>query len=235
MEIILLEKIQKLGEIGTIVKVKPGYARNFLVPQGKALYATKENKEVFEEKRSNIEAENMKKIQEAKTLSSKIVNKEVILIRAASDAGQLYGSVTSKDIAKSINEKEFLINKNQILLNKSIKYLTYEKIEIKLHAEVIVEIVLNVARTSEEAKIQKQSKKAMVASDDDIKNLNADNDNSKEKKLDKEASLDKDDVLNEETDVKNKLEENSDQQLDKNKDNVLDQKTTDKEIVKDKA
>ena len=122
MEIILLEKIQKLGEIGSIVKVKPGYARNFLVPQGKALYATKENRKVFEEKRSNIEAENTKKIHEAKALSSKIINKEVVLIRAASDAGQLYGSVTSKDIAKSINEKEFLINKNQILLNKSVKY-----------------------------------------------------------------------------------------------------------------
>ena len=234
MEIILLEKIQKLGEIGTIVKVKPGYARNFLVPQGKALYATKENRKVFEEKRSNIEAENTKKIQEAKALSSKIINKEVVLIRAASDAGQLYGSVTSKDIAKSINEKEFLINKNQILLNKSVKYLTYEKVEIKLHAEVIVEIILNVARTAEEAKIQKQSKKAMVASDDDIKSIDTEN-NSNEKISDIESSLDKDAVVNEETNIKSDLEDKSGQQLDKNKETMLNQNTTDKKIVNNKT
>ena len=159
MEIILLEKIQKLGEIGNIVNVKSGYARNFLVPQGKALYATKENKKIFKEKKSNIEAENNKKKEEAIILSSKVENKEVILIRAASDSGQLYGSVTSKDIAKAINEKDILINKSQIVLNKSIKYLTYENIEINLHPEVSVKVSLNVARTSEEAKIQKNLRK----------------------------------------------------------------------------
>ena len=144
MEIILLEKIQKLGEIGSIVKVKPGYARNFLVPLGKALYATKENRKVFEEKRSNIEAENTKKIQEAKALSSKIINKEVVLIRAASDAGQLYGSVTSKDIAKSINEKEFLINKNQILLNKLFQvFQTHNITKLQAGLNLIMVYVLN--------------------------------------------------------------------------------------------
>ena len=124
MEIILLEKIQKLGQIGDVVKVKPGYARNFLVPQGKALYATEENKNVFKEKKENIEADNLKKKSEAEKLLKQFTNKEVILIRAASDSGQLYGSVTSKDIAKSLNEEKLSINKNQIILNKSIKYLT---------------------------------------------------------------------------------------------------------------
>ena len=163
MEIILLEKIQKLGQIGDVVKVKPGYARNFLVPQGKALYATEENKNVFKEKKENIEADNLKKKSEAEKLLKQFTDKEVILIRAASDSGQLYGSVTSKDIAKSLNEEKLSVNKNQIILNKSLKYLTYEKISITLHPEVFTEIILNVARSKEEAEKQSKTKKAIVS------------------------------------------------------------------------
>ena len=163
MEIILLEKIQKLGQIGDVVKVKPGYARNFLVPQGKALYATEENKDVFKEKKVKIEADNLKKKTEAEKIVKNFLDKEIVLIRAASDSGQLYGSVTSKDIANALNEEKLSINKNQIIFNKSLKYLTYEKISIVLHPEVITEIILNVARSKEEAETQSQTKKAVVS------------------------------------------------------------------------
>ena len=163
MEIILLEKIQKLGEIGDTVNVKAGFARNFLVPQGKALYATDDNKIVFQEKKADIEAENLKKKKDADKFAKDFKDKEVTIIRAASESGQLYGSVSSKDIVNSLEEQKLKINKNQIILNKSIKYLTYEKISLKLHPEVIIEIILNVARSNEEANKQKQMKKAVTS------------------------------------------------------------------------
>ena len=183
MEIILLEKIQKLGQIGDIVKVKPGYARNYLVPEGKALYATSENKTIFQDKKSNIEAESEKKKKESENFSKKFDDKEVIIIRAASDAGQLYGSVTSKDISDALNNDGLDINKNQISLNKSIKYLTYEEIQIKLHPEVFVNVTLNVARTLEEAEKQKKFKKAVISlKDKDLDNKDSSTSDKKESK-----------------------------------------------------
>ena len=163
MNIILLEKIKKLGEIGDEVKVKSGYARNFLVPNKKALYATSENRKYFEEKKTDIKSQNDKLIKDAKEKLKTISGQEVTLIRAASDSGQLFGSVSTKDIVNSLAEKNISILKNEIDLNKSIKNLTYENVTINLHPEVSCEIILNVARSSEEASTQKKLGKAVTS------------------------------------------------------------------------
>ncbi len=170
MNIILLEKIKKLGDIGDEVTVKSGYARNFLVPNKKALYATSENKKYFEEKKTDIKTQNDKLIKDAKEKLKKISGQEVILIRAASDTGQLFGSVSTKDIVNGLAEKNISILKNEIDLNKSIKNLTYEKVSINLHPEVSCEITLNVARSSEEASAQKKLGKAVTSNPDDKDN-----------------------------------------------------------------
>ena len=180
MNIILLEKIKKLGDIGDEVKVKSGYARNFLVPNKKALYATSENKKYFEEKKTEIKSQNDKLIKDAKEKLKTLSGQEVTLIRAASDSGQLFGSVSTKDIVNSLAEKNISILKNEIDLNKSVKNLTYEKVTINLHPEVSCEIILNVARSSEEASTQKKLGKA-VTSDSE----NEDN----KKEISKEASV----------------------------------------------
>ena len=163
MNIILLEKIKKLGDIGDEVSVKSGYARNFLVPNKKALYATPENKKYFEEKKTDIKIQNDKLFKEAKERLKKLSGQEVILIRAASDTGQLFGSVSTKDIVNSLAEKNISIFKNEIDLNKSVKHLTYENVLINLHPEVTCEIILNVARSTEEAAKQKELGKAVTS------------------------------------------------------------------------
>ena len=163
MNIILLEKIKKLGDIGDEVSVKSGYARNFLVPNKKALYATPENKKYFEEKKTDIKIQNDKLYKEAKERLKKLSGQEVILIRAASDTGQLFGSVSTKDIVNSLAEKNISIFKNEIDLNKSVKHLTYENVLINLHPEVTCEIILNVARSTEEAAKQKELGKAVTS------------------------------------------------------------------------
>ena len=170
MNIILLEKIKKLGDIGDEVKVKSGYARNFLVPNKKALYATSENKKYFEEKKTEIKSQNDKLIKDAKEKLKTLSGQEVTLIRAASDSGQLFGSVSTKDIVNSLAEKNIVILKNEIDLNKSIKYLTYEKVTINLHPEVSCEIILNVARSSEEASTQKKLGKAITSNSENEDN-----------------------------------------------------------------
>ena len=163
MNIILLEKIKKLGDIGDEVTVKSGYARNFLVPNNKALYATSENRKYFEEKKTDIKTQNENLIKEAKEKLKKLSGQEVVLIRAASDSGQLFGSVSTKDIVDNLAKKNISIFKNSVDLNKSIKNLTYEKVTINLHPEVSCEIILNVARSSDEASKQKQLGKAVTS------------------------------------------------------------------------
>ena len=172
MNIILLEKIKKLGNIGDEVTVKSGYARNFLVPNNKALYATPENKKYFEEKKTEIKSQNENLIKKAKEKLKKLSEQEVILIRAASDTGQLFGSVSTKDIVNSLAEKNISILKNEIHLNKSIKYLTFEKVTINLHPEVSCEIILNVARSLEEASKQKKLGKAITSNSENEDNKN---------------------------------------------------------------
>ena len=165
MNIILLERVEKLGQMGEFVSVKSGYARNFLLPQGKAVFASKENVKMFEEKKSQLEGENITKKKEAQNLADNIKFKEVVLIRAASESGQLYGSVSAKDISNVVTEAGLSINKSQINLNKAIKTLSYEDIYVKLHPEISIKLKLNIARSSEEAKEQTKSGKAIITTE----------------------------------------------------------------------
>ena len=165
MNIILLERIEKLGQMGELVSVKAGYARNFLLPQGKAIFASKQNIKMFEEKKSQLEGENITRKTEAKNLADNISFKEIILIRAASESGQLYGSVSAKDISNAVTEAGLSIKKSQVILNKAIKTLSYEDILIKLHPEVSIDLKLNIARSVEEAKEQSKSGKAIITTE----------------------------------------------------------------------
>ena len=162
MNIILKEKINNLGKLGDVVKVKDGYARNYLLPQGKAIRATKDNLENFNKEKSRIEAENESNKKDAHKLSESIEGLSIVLIRPASETGQLYGSVSKRDISNSINKDNFSITYKQVILEKPIKELGIQKINISLHPEVIVSIILNVARTIEEAKTQEKTGSAVV-------------------------------------------------------------------------
>ena len=165
MNVILLERIEKLGQMGDLVTVKSGYGRNFLLPQGKAVFASKENIKSFAEQKVQLEGENISKKNEASTLAKNIVLKEVVIIRAASEAGQLYGSVSAKDIAQSITDAGLTIEKNQVILNKSLKSLSYEDISIKLHPEVSINIKLNIARSNEESKEQNKLGRPIISTE----------------------------------------------------------------------
>ncbi len=165
MNIILLERIEKLGQIGDLVNVKSGYARNYLLPQGKAIFASKENIKIFEDKKAQLEGENITRKKEAQKLAESINFKEIVVIRAASESGQLYGSVTAKDISEEVTKLGLSINKSQIVLNKTLKSLSYENVSIKLHPEVYIELKLNIARSDEEAKEQSKSGKAIITTE----------------------------------------------------------------------
>ena len=165
MDIILLERVDKLGQIGDLVSVKSGFARNYLLPQGKAVFASKENIKLFEERKLQLEGDNIARKNEAQKLADKIKFNEVVVIRAASESGQLYGSVSAKDIAQAVSDAGLTINKSQVILNKSLKTLSYEDVFIKLHPEVEFSIKLNIARSSEEAKEQTKSGKAIITTE----------------------------------------------------------------------
>ena len=165
MNIILLERVEKLGQMGEMVSVKSGYARNFLLPKGKAVFASKQNIKMFEERKSQLEGENITRKKEAQNLADNVGFKEVVLIRAASESGQLYGSVSAKDISNAITESGLSINKSQVVLNKAIKTLSYEDISIKLHPEISINLKLNIARSIEESKEQSKSKKAIITTE----------------------------------------------------------------------
>ena len=165
MNIILLERVEKLGQMGELVSVKSGFARNFLLPQGKAVFASKENIKLFEERKSQLEGENITRKKEAQNLSDNISFKEVVIIRAASESGQLYGSVSAKDIANTVTKAGLSINKSQVDLNKALKTLSYEDISIKLHPEISINLKLNIARSLEESKEQTKLKKAIITTE----------------------------------------------------------------------
>ena len=158
MKVVLLERVQKLGQMGDIVDVKSGYARNFLLPFHKALRATEQNIQYYEKQKSILEAKNIENIKEAESLKAKINGISFTLIRSASDAGALYGSVSAKDIMDVVSENGIVIAKNQINLEKPIKELGIYKIIVSLHPEISSEIIINVARTDEEAKLQEKGK-----------------------------------------------------------------------------
>ena len=151
MEVILLERIERLGQMGEVVNVKDGFARNFLLPQNKALRANKLNREYFEKEKVNLEAKNLKQKSEAESVSDKIIKNNYIIIRQASDTGQLYGSVNSGDIKERLQEDGFLLEKSQIVLDKPIKEIGHHEIRIKLHPEVTSKINLYISRSIDEA------------------------------------------------------------------------------------
>ncbi|WP_425045413.1 50S ribosomal protein L9 [Primorskyibacter sp. S87] len=158
MQVILLERVAKLGQMGDVVDVKPGYARNFLLPQGKALTASNANIASFEAQKAQLEARNLETKKEAEALAEKLDGQQFIVIRSASDSGALYGSVTPRDAADAATEAGFTVDKKQIVLVAPIKELGLHNVAVKLHPEVEVGIALNVARSEEEAELQASGK-----------------------------------------------------------------------------
>jgi large subunit ribosomal protein L9 len=165
MEVILLERIEKLGQMGDVVRVKPGFARNFLLPQRKALRANKDNLAYFETQRAQLEAENLKRREEAQAIAKKIDGAQVILIRQAGETGQLYGSVSSRDLAEAIRENGITVTRGQIVLDKPIKTLGLHDVRVRLHPEVTVTITANIARSNEEAENQAATGEAVSPED----------------------------------------------------------------------
>jgi large subunit ribosomal protein L9 len=165
MEVILLERIDKLGQMGDLVVVKPGFARNFLLPQQKAVTATEEHKAQFESQRIQLEAQNLEQKTEAEKIGQKLEGQKIVMVRQAGEAGQLYGSVSASNISDGITEAGFSINRNQVKLGDPIKSIGMHPVAVTLHPEVSVSITINVARSIEEAKIQEKTG-AMVISDE---------------------------------------------------------------------
>ncbi|MET0640409.1 MAG: 50S ribosomal protein L9 [Hyphomicrobium sp.] len=166
MQVILLQRIGRLGQMGDIVNVKDGFARNYLLPQKKALRATDDNKKVFEGRRSQLEADNLAHKAEAEAVSTKLDGKSFVLIRAAGDTGQLYGSVSTRDIAVVITEGGFTVDRNQIVLEKPIKALGLTSAKVQLHPEVVSSVTLNIARSQDEADKQARGENVAVVKDE---------------------------------------------------------------------
>ena len=165
MQIILLERVEKLGQIGDVVTVKPGYARNFLLPRGKALRANKANLEKFEAEKADLVAQNDKARGEAMKVAEKMEGTAVSIVRAASEMGQLFGSVNARDISAALVEAGHEIDRRQVVMDKAIKTLGLFDMRVKLHAEVTVDVTINIARSLEEAETQLASGKAVIASE----------------------------------------------------------------------
>ena len=158
MDIILLERVAKLGQMGEVVSVKEGYARNFLLPQGKALRANAHNMKSFEDQKAQLEARNLETKKEAEALAAKLDGETFVVIRSASDAGALYGSVTVRDAAEAATEAGFTVDRKQVALIAPIKELGIHDVLVKLHPEVDATIKMNVARSTEEAELQAAGK-----------------------------------------------------------------------------
>ncbi|MDE3122445.1 MAG: 50S ribosomal protein L9, partial [Paracoccaceae bacterium] len=154
MQVILLQRVAKLGQMGEVVNVKDGYARNFLLPQGKALRASEANIASFEARKAQLEANNLETRKEAEALATKLDGQSFIVIRQASDSGALYGSVTTRDAAEAATDGGFTVNRAQVVLDRPIKDLGLHSVSVVLHPEVTVRITLNVARSTEEAELQ---------------------------------------------------------------------------------
>lgn len=163
MQIILLERIEKLGAIGDVVSVKDGYARNYLLPNKKALRANDANKKVFEANRAKIEADNAERRSAAEANSGNVEGKQIVLIRASSNSGQLYGSVSVRDIVDGLNEQGSNVSKQMIVLERPIKTLGIFDVKVNLHPEVSVNVKVNVARSPDEAELQSQGVDVMAA------------------------------------------------------------------------
>lgn len=172
MQVILLERVNKLGQMGETVKVRDGYARNFLLPLGKALRANEANKKRFESERATLEARNLERKSEGQKVADKLEGKSFIVVRSAGETGQLYGSVAARDIVDVLAAEGFNIGRNQVDLNTPIKMIGLHKVTLHLHAEVTVEIELNVARSADEA--ARQAKGESLTSADAIYGVDED-------------------------------------------------------------
>ncbi len=195
MQVILLERVDNLGELGEVVSVKPGYARNFLIPQSKALRATQDNIAYFETQKKEIEKQNEARRKDAEKDAKKIEGAVMAVIRHASESGQLYGSVTARDIAEVVAETSGLkIARSMVTIHDAFKTIGLFPVTVALHPEVKVEVTVNIARSEDEAKIQQKTGKALIADDDD------DSDTAKaeaEAKLEEAADTAKEDLLEE--------------------------------------
>jgi large subunit ribosomal protein L9 len=154
VELILLQRVENLGQMGEIVKVKPGYARNYLLPQKKAIRASKENRERFEQQRAQLEAQNIKRREEAERIAERVGGLTVVILRQAGEGGSLYGSVSARDIAAACTESGLTISRQQVVLEHPIKSLGLHQVRVVLHPEVSIPVTVNVARTPEEAEKQ---------------------------------------------------------------------------------
>ncbi|MEI9981963.1 MAG: 50S ribosomal protein L9 [Aliidongia sp.] len=154
MDVILLERVENLGHMGQVVKVKPGYARNFLLPQKKALRATKDNLKYFESQRAQLEANNLRLRAEAEQVATKMAGLSVIMLRQAGETGQLYGSVSARDVSDAITEGGFTVERRQIVLDHAIKTLGLHSVKLSLHPEVSLQVTVNIAQSADEAAAQ---------------------------------------------------------------------------------
>lgn len=168
MEVILLQRIGRLGQMGDVVTVKDGYARNFLLPQKKALRATEANRKHFESQRAQLEADNLAHKSDADGIAQKLANQAFVAIRTAGDTGQLYGSVSTRDIAEIVTAGGFTVSRNQVVLDKPIKALGLHDVKIALHPEVLVKVTLNVARSDDEAARQAKGEDVTLVRDEKI-------------------------------------------------------------------
>ena len=167
MQIVLLERVEKLGQIGDVVNVKPGFARNFLLPRGKALRATKTNIAQFEAQRAQLEARNLERKAEAAQVAAKLDGQTFVVLRQAGETGILYGSVNTRDIAAAITEGGFTAARNQIVLDNPIKSVGLHEVKVQLHPEVRSKVTLNVARNADEAERQARGEDVRVAQDEE--------------------------------------------------------------------
>jgi large subunit ribosomal protein L9 len=168
MQVILLQRIGRLGQMGDVVNVKDGYARNFLLPQKKALRATEDNRKHFESQRAQLEANNLEQKTEAEAVSERLDKKIFTAIRSAGDTGQLYGSVATRDIAEAVTAGGFTIDRRQVILERPIKNLGLHPVRVALHPEVIVTVTLNVARSEDEAERQARGEDVTVVKEEKI-------------------------------------------------------------------
>jgi len=162
MEVILLERVEKLGQMGDVVKVRPGFARNFLLPRKKALRANEANKKIFEAQRAELEARNLERRKDAEAAAKKLDGRSFVIIRQASEAGLLYGSVSTRDIAEAAGADGVKIDRTQVRLDKPLKTLGITKLRVMLHPEVSATIEINIARSADEAERQARGENVLV-------------------------------------------------------------------------
>jgi large subunit ribosomal protein L9 len=166
IELILMQRVEKLGQMGERVRVKPGYARNYLLPQGKAIRATKDNLSRFEQQRAQLEAQNLKRREEAERVAERMEGLAVVLIRSAGESGGLYGSVSARDISDACTAAGLSIGRQQVLLDQPIKTLGLSTVRVELHPEVLLPVVVNVARSAEEA--EKQARGEEIVREEEV-------------------------------------------------------------------